>query len=146
MSCEDCVNRREFFARSGLAAAATLVVTACGDGQIGPTAPEVPTTPSGGIVVRLADHPSLATVGGVAVIDRVYGVRRTGSSTFIAYSLSCTHAGCPTELRNNQWFCPCHASRFDLDGRVLAGPARRPLDALTTRYNAAAGTVTIGSA
>lgn len=142
MSCADCVNRREFLARSGLAAAA-IVATACGDGQIGPTAPTP--TPGGLVTIRLADHPSLATVGGVAEVNRTYGVRRTGASTFIAYSLLCTHAGCPTELRANRWVCDCHGSRFDLDGRVLAGPANRPLDALSTRYDAAAGTVTIGA-
>jgi Rieske Fe-S protein len=25
--------------------------------------------------------------------------------------------------------CPCHGSQFDLDGRVIHGPASRPLEA-----------------
>ncbi|RSS84126.1 FAD-dependent oxidoreductase [Streptomyces sp. WAC06614] len=43
----------------------------------------------------------------------------------------CTHMGC--ELGFNEaedtWECPCHGSRFAAsDGRVLQGPATRPLD------------------
>jgi ubiquinol-cytochrome c reductase iron-sulfur subunit len=43
----------------------------------------------------------------------------------------CTHLGCllrnvePAErmATGDGWFCPCHAARFDLSGRVFAGPA-----------------------
>ena len=41
----------------------------------------------------------------------------------------CTHIGC--ELHWNEaemsWDCPCHGSRFSFDGKILDGPALRPL-------------------
>jgi ubiquinol-cytochrome c reductase iron-sulfur subunit len=44
----------------------------------------------------------------------------------------CTHLGCiltPNPRRDlaETWFCPCHAARFDVSGRVRAGPARTNL-------------------
>lgn len=43
---------------------------------------------------------------------------------------TCTHLGCRTLFNEAEqtWDCPCHGSRFALDGTVLQGPAVRPLD------------------
>lgn len=46
---------------------------------------------------------------------------------FEAVSLECTHLGCMVEARNFGFECPCHGSRFDLDGVMLKGPAARDL-------------------
>src|SRR5829696_6352534 len=45
-------------------------------------------------------------------------------------SLRCTHMGCLVRFNaaERSWDCPCHGSRFDLDGSVLEGPATRPLE------------------
>lgn len=49
----------------------------------------------------------------------------------LATSLICTHLGCTLQVAVDGGFdCPCHGSRFDGDGLVLAGPAQRPLDKL----------------
>ncbi|GAB4426353.1 MAG: hypothetical protein Kow002_15680 [Anaerolineales bacterium] len=54
----------------------------------------------------------------------------------IAYSLSCTHLGCTLEADGAEFSCPCHGSRFDEDGDVLAGPAQIPLKKLSLERGA----------
>ncbi len=141
MGCKDCLNRREFFARSAVAAAALAAIEGCGDGQIGPSAPGA----NGNVAVqiRLSDYPGLATVGTlVRVQGQSIGIVRTGASTFVASSTICTHEGCDTSVRNNQFACPCHDSLFSATGDLLRGPATRGLDRLFV-VNANADTLEI---
>jgi cytochrome b6-f complex iron-sulfur subunit len=44
-----------------------------------------------------------------------------------ALDLVCTHLGCTVAVTPTELVCPCHGSRFDRQGSVLAGPAVRPL-------------------
>lgn len=44
-----------------------------------------------------------------------------------AISLSCSHLGCTIEERNFGFECPCHSSRYDLNGIVIKGPAKAML-------------------
>ncbi len=46
------------------------------------------------------------------------------------YSPLCPHLNCRYTFVNNQFACPCHGSIFDEKGKVLGGPAPRPLDTL----------------
>lgn len=48
---------------------------------------------------------------------------------FRALSSVCTHLGCVTRYQPDQRIiaCPCHGSRFSLEGEVIAGPAPQPL-------------------
>ncbi|WP_405620529.1 FAD-dependent oxidoreductase [Streptomyces sp. NBC_00076] len=47
-----------------------------------------------------------------------------------ALSARCTHLGCLVAFNaaERAWECPCHGSRFDTDGKVVEGPAVRPLE------------------
>jgi nitrite reductase/ring-hydroxylating ferredoxin subunit len=50
------------------------------------------------------------------------------SDGFYAVSAVCTHLGCNVARDEVRGFaCPCHGSVFDEAGRVLDGPAPRPL-------------------
>lgn len=49
------------------------------------------------------------------------------------FAINCSHLGCSVALNKDakSFDCPCHGSRFHLDGTVLRGPAPVPLSHLT---------------
>ena len=49
---------------------------------------------------------------------------------FSALSLVCTHLGCTLKNEVQGFACPCHGSRFDMNGNVLHGPATKHLQTL----------------
>jgi Rieske Fe-S protein len=51
--------------------------------------------------------------------------------TVYALGLVCTHLGCTVTVTDDGLSCPCHGSRFDRQGRVVKGPADRPLQRMT---------------
>lgn len=119
------LTRRVFCQAAGL--------SACAVASIGATAvtteflrPRVLFEPATAFVVG---PPDALEIG--AVLDfpehRAFVMRLTDG--FRALSSVCTHLGCIARYQPdaNQITCPCHGSRFELDGEVLAGPAPRPL-------------------
>ncbi len=53
------------------------------------------------------------------------------------FSPICPHLGCryQWDQQTGRFECPCHASLFAPDGKVLGGPAPRPLDTLPARID-----------
>ena len=47
-----------------------------------------------------------------------------------ALSLICSHLGCTVTVTENAISCPCHGSLFDRRGKVVKGPAYKPLEVL----------------
>ncbi|WP_046726814.1 FAD-dependent oxidoreductase [Streptomyces humi] len=72
--------------------------------------------PGDGAVVRVGGHRC--------------AVHRDEGGQLHAVSATCTHLGCLVAFNRAEqaWECPCHGSRFAPDGRILQGPAVRPLE------------------
>lgn len=56
-------------------------------------------------------------------------LRRNSQTDFVAFTVSCTHLGCPVRwLPNAELFmCPCHGGVYYRDGEVAAGPPPKSL-------------------
>lgn len=53
---------------------------------------------------------------------------RGPASAPVVLDLTCTHLRCRVAPAEGGGFsCPCHASRYDAEGRPVSGPALRPL-------------------
>jgi len=62
-------------------------------------------------------------------------VVKQSDNEVVAFAPGCTHLGCAYhwDEKKSEFLCPCHNSIFALDGRVLSGPAPRPLDRFETK-------------
>jgi 3-phenylpropionate/trans-cinnamate dioxygenase ferredoxin reductase subunit len=65
----------------------------------------------------------------VDVAGKKLAVYRDESGMVRALSPKCSHMGCTVDWNDadRTWDCPCHGSRYGLDGEVLRGPAAKPL-------------------
>lgn len=135
------IDRRRFVSAS-VAAAAAALLAGCGTGSDDISGPL-----TGTVTVALAQYPTLGSVGGMAVVtsgrSRI-AVVRTGASTFIALSMACPHEGSTIDATTTGFTCPRHGARFDLNGTWLGGQRTSSLRSYATRYDAGAGTVTVG--
>ena len=128
--------RRQVIAGAGLALAASVLAacttygkkpaaapTTAGSAPASRAEPASPAEPANAIAKK-TDVP----VGSGKIIGDVVLTQPT-DGVFKGFSAICTHAGCTvSEVVGGTINCPCHGSKYNLDGSVANGPASRPLD------------------
>ncbi|MBF9254043.1 Rieske (2Fe-2S) protein [Pontibacter sp. 172403-2] len=62
-------------------------------------------------------------------------LRRDSEKEFLAFSVNCTHLGCPVrwEQKADLFMCPCHGGVYYRDGTVAAGPPPNSLPQYAVR-------------
>ena len=121
------ISRRAFITRMGLAGLACSELTACAG------TPRYRGVVEGGtlalnraeIDALLAEHSAIVVEApgwGEALV-----LSRSPKQEFSAVGARCTHMGCQVRPGGRFLTCPCHGSTFDLEGRVVRGPAAKPL-------------------
>jgi Rieske Fe-S protein len=150
------VTRRQFCAGACQVASGATFATlfaACGGDSSSPTSPSGTVSMLGVVSGRFAGSTvqvtvadtALNQVGGAALVQSTAGVfllAQTSANVFSAVEAVCTHEGCTiTGADSSAYVCPCHGSRYNRSGQVLAGPARASLRSYRTTF--ADGVVTI---
>lgn len=100
----------------------------------------------GRVSVNLKSIPELSKVGGSVGIGNVKGkpaaITRTGTSSYIAFSLGCPHQGVTVSQSATGWVCDAHGSEFEADGDLVLGPATTRLPRVPIKISK--GIATIG--
>ena len=115
------LGRRHFLLGSGLGLGALLSL------------PTLPARAEGKrVAIPLAKLELLKSVGGSVVLkvhEKLLLLVRDSATTVRAFNPVCTHRQCVVAYSagEHKIDCPCHGSQFDLDGKVVKGPAPRPL-------------------
>jgi len=147
------VSRRDFFKISGgMAAGVGLAVTGTAEAAVN-TSANLP-----------YPHKAIATSKGMKINDPVSFAYPDEASPciavkmgnpvpggigpnkdIIAYSVQCTHQGCPVsyDAKEKSFKCPCHFSMFDAEkqGQVICGQAPMKLPQIVLEYDAKADSV-----
>jgi Rieske Fe-S protein len=97
-----------------------------------------------GVQVGVAGS-ALDDVAGAVLVESTAGVfllARTSANGFSAVDAICSHESCTiTGTDGAIYVCPCHGSRYNRNGQVVAGPAKASLRQFPTTFTD--GVVTI---
>jgi len=74
--------------------------------------------------------------GTQTILSEIPAILIHSEKEFTAISLICTHLGCTVGQSSSGFACPCHGSQFDLEGKVLHGPANKNLQVLRIEQTA----------
>lgn len=96
------------------------------------------TTSGSNVIVNVDSSSPISKTGTAAMVNFSNGsvlVDHPSTNVFNALSSICTHQGCQInsyDSGSSQFVCPCHGSRFDVNGQVTQGPAGAPLQKYQT--------------
>jgi Rieske Fe-S protein len=98
-----------------------------------------PTTPNSAFIMADGGGDNAAgdlAFGGFVVMNQ---------GKLVCLAINCSHLGCSVALNKDakSFDCPCHGSRFHLDGTVLRGPAAAPLSHLTWKQGSDPQTIEV---
>ena len=110
-------------AAAGLGAVGAATVAGCGSETTGPLA-------------KLADVPVGGSYASAGMNGQPIVIAQPEAGRVVAFSASCTHAGCKVKPKGKTLACPCHNSTFDaFTGQVIDGLANAPLPAVAVKIN-----------
>lgn len=69
--------------------------------------------------------------GGIVEVDeKTYACYRDEKGKLHRISHRCAHMGCELVWNPNEksWDCPCHGSRYDVDGKLLDNPSKKSVE------------------
>jgi len=129
------ISRQKILLGAGLGLV-TAVLAACstygkkpeaaGESSTTPAAPSASggtAAPAAKAIAKTSDVP----VGSGVIVGEVV-VTQPSAGVFKGLSAKCTHKGCTVDkVADGTIDCPCHGSKFNLDGTVVNGPAQEPL-------------------
>ncbi|HTH91075.1 Rieske (2Fe-2S) protein [Mycobacterium sp.] len=129
------ISRQKILLGAGLGLV-TAVLAACstygkkpeaaGESSTTPAAPSASggtAAPAAKAIAKTSDVP----VGSGVIVGEVV-VTQPSAGVFKGLSAKCTHKGCTVDkVADGTIDCPCHGSKFNLDGTVANGPAQEPL-------------------
>lgn len=157
------MDRRQFLTWVGVGAIAhslPIALAACNPTE--PTAPQAdnspgsPESPPAAASESADGFTAIATVEQLerqgSILDKksaaqpILIARNPDNQEIAALNPTCTHRGCDVQFDGNAKVlsCPCHGSKFALDGQVLEGPATRPLASYEVKQENGSISVKVG--
>ena len=148
------VKRRAVVVGAGNAVIGCGLLSACGSqtGSATATGPQEPTTAATPVATSAAPNTAATSTaapvrktpvdrgmplgkasvvplgGGTVFAAQRVVVTQPQAGRYVGLSAICTHQGCVVaDVDGGTINCPCHGSRYHLDGTVARGPAPRPL-------------------
>src|SRR5687768_17347614 len=122
------LNRRDFVTAAAGIAVAACACCMCEEAHAA-DAPAAAAAPSGPVDVGTkADFPKDGTINDKLAKPkelRILVVRNEGK--IYAMNSTCTHKNCAVKTQEGEIICPCHGSKYSLQGTSTKGPAKGSL-------------------